>query len=62
MQICRSLFGFGVQRTKAPIDYLCTIEVMVTDRLAEGSGTTVNHQPEVVFVVGLNLKKVVPAA
>ena len=35
---------------------------MIADRLAEGPGATVNHQPEPVLLVGLKLQKVIPAA
>src|SRR6266568_7702850 len=62
MYICRSLLGLRVQRTKAAIDHLCTRKVMIADRLAERPRATVNHQPELVFLVGLKLEKVVPAA
>src|SRR5579862_4700613 len=35
---------------------------MIADRLAKGPGATVNHQPELVLLIGLKFQKVVPAA
>jgi hypothetical protein len=62
VQICRSLLGLSIQRTKAFTDCLCTSKVMITDRLAESPRTTMNHQPESVFHVGLKLEKVISTA
>ena len=40
-------------------DGLCSGEIVIANRLPQGAGATMDHQPELVFLVSLDLDEVV---
>lgn len=61
VQVLRASIRFSVQRAKAIADGLCPTEMVVANRLAECPRSAVDHDPDPIVLIGLNLDEVIPA-